>query len=135
MSGVLSESRHPVIFSHTGAKALRNISRHLDDATIQTIAKRDGLIGIWPLRRRADTFQTFLRDIDHVKNLVGADHVGIGTDLFGLRDATLIPTHKEFALIPAALLKHGYSESDVEKIVGGNFVRLFLQITQDRRSG
>jgi membrane dipeptidase len=132
VNGVVKESRHPVVFSHTGAKALRNFSRHLDDATIQTIAKKDGLIGIWPLRRRADTFETFLLDIDHVKNLAGAEHVGIGTDLFGLRDATFIPTHKEFALIPAALLKRGYSEADVEKIIGGNFMRLFQQIAQDR---
>lgn len=128
VKGIINESRHPVIFSHTGAKALRKLARHLDDATIQIIAKKDGIVGVWPLRRRADTFETFLRDIDYIKKVAGADHVGIGTDLYGLRGDTFIPTHKEFALIPAALLKRGYSEVDVEKIIGANFMRLFREI-------
>lgn len=60
--------------------------------------------------RRRDTFDNFLKDIDYVQKLIGADHVGIATDLFGLDDHTAIPTHKEFALIPAALLKRGYTD-------------------------
>ncbi|HET8563512.1 MAG TPA: membrane dipeptidase [Candidatus Binatia bacterium] len=132
LSGVLSESRHPVIFSHTGAYALRNIARHLEDKDLRAIAKKDGVIGIWPLLRRRDTFETFLKDVDYVKNLVGVDHMGIATDLFGLDDRTSVPTHKEFALIPAGLLSRGYSQSDVAKIVGGNFMRLFREVTENR---
>jgi membrane dipeptidase len=56
--------------------------------------------------------------------------VGIGTDLFGIASQTAIPTHKEFALIPAALLSRGYRESDVEKIVGGNFMRVFREVAR-----
>jgi membrane dipeptidase len=56
--------------------------------------------------------------------------VGIGTDLFGIASETAIPTHKEFALIPAALLSRGYRENDVEKIVGGNFMRVFREVTR-----
>jgi len=56
--------------------------------------------------------------------------VGIGTDLFGIASETAIPTHKEFALIPAALLSGGYRESDVEKIVGGNFMRVFREVAR-----
>jgi membrane dipeptidase len=64
-----------------------------------------------------------------VKNLVGADHVGIATDLFGLAGSSAVPTHKEFALIPAGLLQRGYSQSDVAKIAGGNFMRVFTEIS------
>ena len=66
-------------------------------------------------------------DIDYAQKLVGAEHIGIGTDLYGL-DHTAIPTHKEFALIPAALLKRGYRDSVVGKIVGENFMRLFRDV-------
>jgi len=125
VAGVLSESRQPVIFSHTGAYALRKMSRNLSDGDLRAIAAKGGVIGIWPNLRRRDTLETLFKDIDYVKNLVGADHVGIGTDLFGLDDHTSVPTHKEFALIPAGLLKRGYLEGDVEKIVGGNFMRVF----------
>ena len=94
------------------------------------ISKKSGVIGIWPMLRRRDTFQTYIRELDYVKNLVGADHVGIGTDLFGIASETAIPTHKKFALIPAALLSGGYRESDVEKIVGGNFMRVFREVSR-----
>jgi membrane dipeptidase len=127
LAGVLSESKFPVIFSHTGAYALRSLSRHLQDKELRAIAAKGGIIGIWPNLRRRDTFDNFLKDIDYVQKLIGADHVGIGTDLFGL-DHTAIPTHKEFALIPAALLRRGYTDDVVEKIIGGNFMRLFREV-------
>jgi membrane dipeptidase len=125
LAGVLSESKHPVIFSHTGAYALRPIARHLADKELRAIAAKGGVIGIWPYLRRRDTFESFLKDVDYVQKLVGADHIGIATDLFGLDTHTAVPTHREFALIPAALLKRGYAESAVEKIIGANFMRLF----------
>jgi membrane dipeptidase len=130
ISGVLAASQHPVICSHTGAYALRSNSRHLENADMTAISKKGGVIGVWPLLRRRDNFQTYIRELDYVKNLVGADHVGIGTDLFGIASETAIPTHKEFALIPAALLSRGYRENDVEKIVGGNFMRVFREVTR-----
>ena len=128
---VLAESRYPVMFSHTGSYALRKVPRHLQDKDMQAIGKKGGIIGIWPLLRRRETFETFLKEVDYVKNLVGADNVGIGTDLYGLAGETAIPTHKEFALVPAGLLSRGYAESDVAKIVGGNFMRLFREVTEN----
>jgi membrane dipeptidase len=132
LSGILAESRHPVICSHTGAYALWSHARHLENKDMTAIAKKGGIIGIWPLLRRRDTLETYLRAIDHVKNLVGADHVGIATDLFGLAGSSAVPTHKEFALIPPGLLQRGYSQSDVAKIAGGNFMRVFREITETR---
>jgi membrane dipeptidase len=132
LAGVLSESRAPVIVSHTGAHALRPIARHLQDKEMRAIAAKGGVIGIWPSLRRRDTFENFLKNIDHARQLAGEDRVGIGTDLFGLRGQTAIPTHKEFALIPAALLKRGYSDSAVAKIVGENFMRLFRDVASTR---
>ena len=133
LEGVLAESRHPVLFSHTGPYALRQIARHLEDKDMLAIAKKGGVIGIWPWLRRRDTFETFLREVDYVKARVGVDHVGVGTDLFGLRDSTSIPTHKEFALVPAGLLGRGYPANDVEKIVGGNFMRIFKEISAGKQ--
>ncbi len=132
LNDVLTESRRPVIFSHTGPHALRRFKRHLPDKDMQAIARKGGVIGIWPLLGRRDTFATFLNEIDYAKNLVGADHVGVATDLYGLRDATSIPTHKEFSLIPAGLLKRGYAANDVAKIIGENFMRVFREVTLGR---
>ncbi len=131
LAGVLAESRLPVIFSHTGAYALRQLGRHLQDKDMRAIASQGGIIGIWPYLGRRDTFESFLENIDYAQKLIGADHVGVATDLFGLDNHTAIPTHKEFALIPAALLKRGYADGAVEKIIGGNFLRLFRDVTKN----
>ena len=80
---------------------------------------------------RGQTFDDFLADIDYVKSVIGTDHVGIGTDLNGMGVETVVPTHKEFALIPAGLLARGHTESDVAKIVGGNFMRVFREVTEN----
>jgi len=132
--GVLAESRHPVIDSHTRPAARFQASRARSDGELQAVAQKGGVIGMWPLARedRAETFDDFLRDIDYVKALVGIEHVGIGTDLNGTRTSTVIPTHKEFALISTSLLARGYTESDVAKIVGGNFMRIFREVTENR---
>lgn len=132
--GVLAESRHPVIDSHTRPAARFQFVRARSDDELQAVAQKGGVIGMWPLARedRGETFDDFLRDIDYVKTLVGIEHVGIGTDLNGTLTNTVIPTHKQFALISAGLLARGYTQSDAAKIVGGNFMRIFREVTENR---
>lgn len=132
--GVLAESRHPVIDSHTRPAVRFQASRARSDDELQAVAQTGGVIGMWPLARedRGETFEDFLRDIDYVKALVGIDHVGIGTDLNGTRTSTVIPTHKEFALISAGLLARGYTEGEVTKVIGGNFMRVFREVADNR---
>jgi microsomal dipeptidase-like Zn-dependent dipeptidase len=57
--------------------------------------------------------ETLFKEVDYDKKLVGVDHVGIATDLFGLGDTTSNPTHK--ALVPTGLLSRGHSASDAKK--------------------
>ena len=129
---VLMQSRQPVILSHTGPAALRKTTRHVDDDTLQAVAKKNGIVGVWPSISRRESAESFLQAIDHVKTRIGADHVGIGTDVYGLQGATAIPTHKSFPIIAAGLLRRGFSETDVAKIVGGNCMRLFHQVKETR---
>jgi membrane dipeptidase len=129
---VLSESRQPVVLSHAGPMALRKSPRRLDDDSLVAVANRNGVVGVWPSIRQRESLENFLQAIDYVKNQIGIDHVGIGTDVFGLRGATAIPTHKSFPLIPAGLLRRGYTEAQVAKIVGGNCMRLFHEVKETR---
>lgn len=134
LRGVLAESRHPVIDSHTrpAARVRDPRARFRPDDELRAIAIKGGIVGVWPITRKGETFDDFMKDIDYVKSVIGIDHVGIGTDVNALGDNTVIPTHREFALIPAALLSRGYSEAEVEKIIGGNFMRVFREVTANK---
>jgi membrane dipeptidase len=66
--------------------------------------------------------------IDHVKNLVGVDYVGIGSDFDGgggLRDCTDV---SQFPNITMELLRRGYTEKEIRKIWGGNLLRVFKEV-------
>lgn len=73
-------------------------------------------------------WQRIVEHIDHAVKLVGADHVGLGSDFDGgsmpegMEDCTKLP------LITEALLKKGYKEKDIRKILGGNTVRLLADV-------
>ena len=75
-----------------------------------------------------------INHIDHAVKLVGADHVGLGSDFdganmpYGMEDASYLPR------ITDALLKRGYSESDIRKILGGNTLRVMEQVEATARS-
>jgi membrane dipeptidase len=69
------------------------------------------------------TWEKIIEHIDHAVKIAGVDHVGLGSDFdgatmpLGMEDASKLP-------ITDALLKKGYSEADVEKILGGNILRV-----------
>lgn len=131
--GVLAETRHPIIDSHTRPRAHLDIRRARSDEELRSVVKTGGVIGVWPLAwEKRKTFEDFLIDIDYMKTVVGIDHLGIGTDLNGVGGNTVVPTHKEFALIPAGLLARGYPEAEVAKIIGGNFMRVFREVTETK---
>ena len=67
--------------------------------------------------------------IDHIVKLVGVDHVGIGSDFDGVQITTAdLATVAELPNLTRELLRRGYSESDVDKILGGNMLRVMESI-------
>jgi membrane dipeptidase len=82
------------------------------------------------MRENQATLEDVVSHIAHVVELVGADHVGIGSDFDGINKvpAGLEDVSKMPALV-AALLKRGYPEDDVKKILGGNFLRVMRQVS------
>jgi membrane dipeptidase len=128
---VLNVSTHPVIFSHTGAKALFDGDRYLGDDEIRAIASRGGVIGIWPNGEGLPHVRDMVAHISHVKKLVGVDHVGIGSDLRGMsRYSEGFGEEARFDAIDEALAEAGYPPADIAKIMGGNFVRVWTEVTR-----
>jgi membrane dipeptidase len=127
---VLDASTKPVACSHSNAKAIHEHRRNLTDAQIKAIADQGGVIGVCfaPafLAPENPGIEDVIRHIDHMCELAGPDVVGLGSDYdgianvpVGLEDVSKVP------MLTAELLKRGYSESDLIKILGGNWKRVF----------
>lgn len=80
----------------------------------------------------AATVEDVVNHIDHIKNLVGIDYIGIGSDFDGT--GGLLPVGMEdvskYPNLVYELLKRGYSDSDIQKILGGNMVRVWKHVEE-----
>ncbi len=106
---------------------------HGDDACVskklEEMGKQATADGILP----HVSWEEIIQHIDHAVKLVGADHVGLGSDFDGasmpdgMEDATHLPQ------ITEALMRKGYSDEDIRKILGGNTLRVMEQVERVSR--
>lgn len=156
-------AKRPLVISHTGARALTDHPRNVDDATIKAVADRGGVVGVYFMPfltldshpKAADV----IAHVEHVAKVAGEDHVGIGTDN-GVLPTTLDAATKEklkkwqlerikagiaapgeavgvyplvedynsvdrYERFAGDLAKRGWSPSRLEKLMGGNFLRVY----------
>ncbi|MCK4823299.1 membrane dipeptidase, partial [bacterium] len=76
------------------------------------------------------TVKDLVDHIDHVVELIGVDHVGIGTDFDGGGDIEGCDNISELPNITEELVRRGYSEDEIRKIWGGNIMRVFRKVVQ-----
>lgn len=124
-------SRTPIMASHSGVYALKPIPRNLTDKEIVAIAEKGGLIQISigryflsTLPRAQVGIPHLIEHINYVVELVGIDHVGIGSDFDGGGGIIGVANMGEMKAITRALLEEGYSDSDIGKLWGGNVLRI-----------
>lgn len=84
MAEATAHAKRPLVISHTGARALTDHPRNTEDATIKAVADKGGVIGVYfmPFLRtdRKAMAEDVIAHVEHVANVAGEDHVGIGTD-------------------------------------------------------
>jgi len=127
-------SEKPIIASHSNAKAVCNHRRNLTDDMIKAIAENNGFIGInfYPsflTSAQTVSIENVFEHIDYIVELAGVDCVGLGSDFdgisavpIGLEDCSKVPN------ITNGLIERGYSEKQISKILGKNFLRVFKEV-------
>ncbi len=146
---VLELTTRPVVFSHSNARALKDHPRNIPDDLILACAKTGGVVGLNGLNiflgEGKNLIELLSDHIDHMADLVGVDHIGLGLDYvydmddlnealaaaetiwppgFGYGPGIKFVAPEELSDLVEALLRRGYGEADLNKILGGNFLRL-----------
>jgi membrane dipeptidase len=153
----IEHSKVPCAFTHTCAHALFPHIRNKTDAQLQALANKGGVIGVAAYspfyhQQQRPTLEDYLNQIEYLVDLVGSAHVGIGLDLVFDRDPayhtavkqrypevvtsynwdTIYPVGLESIThvprITHGLIMRGFSNRDVERIMGVNFLRLFARV-------
>jgi len=129
---VLAIATRPVVASHTGVRAVADNARNLTDDQLRGIAATGGMVGIgfWPTACGGDDAAAIARSIAHAVSVVGADHVGLGSDFDGA-----VPTPFDVSgmgLLTAALLDEGLDEPTIAAVMGGSALRILGEALPDR---
>jgi membrane dipeptidase len=161
----IETSQMPVAFTHANSRSYYDQKRNKTDEALRLLASRGGVVGATAirtfLRRGLDsTLDDYVLAIDALVEIVGIDHVGIGTDYtqdqpegfwryISSQQGTRFPSsfadesarYHEMDLYPdgletpdklhnlvGPLAQRGYSEADIAKLLGGNWLRLFGQV-------
>jgi len=124
---VTAMATRPLIVSHTGVKGTCNNPRNLADDELRAVARTNGVIGIglWDTATCGSDARATARAIHYAMNIVGSDHVALGSDFDGGITAPF--DSSGWALLTDALLQEGISEQDIHKIMGENVVRVLLE--------
>ncbi len=133
---ILSVTQNPIIDTHAGAYTLRQHTRNLTDSQLKAVANSGGVIGVvfYPsflVNKGKATVDSVVKHIDYIKNLIGVDYVAIGSDYDGMGSVAPPTGLEDISKLPnltLALLKKGYSETDIRKILGLNYLRVIKKV-------
>lgn len=135
----LDISRVPIVCSHSNCKALCDVPRNLTDDQLRALAAKGGVAHttLYGGFLRKDGEASVLDAVDHLEHairIMGIDHVGIGTDFDGDGGIRGMADSSELINFTIRLLRRKYSERDIEKIWGGNWLRVMAQVQNNRNA-
>lgn len=131
---VIGLSTQPIIASHSSVQALCYHDRNLTDKQMKAIAKNGGVVQIClvDLFINKDTSKASLMDaidhIDYAVKVAGIDHVGIASDFDGGGGLIGCQGSNDMINITVKLIERGYTEEQIAKIWGGNFLRVMSEV-------
>ena len=129
---------NPVLVTHANARSLCPHWRNLDDAQLKALAQKGGVVGVTQVsdfvkQDGPATVGDMLDHIAYIADLIGVEHVGLGSDFDGADDMVLGDVG-QYARMPALLTGKGFLPPEIEMILGGNAVRVIAAVLPDKNS-
>ena len=133
----LDISSQPIVCSHSSSRALCDHPRNLTDDQMRALAAKGGVaqttIYHGFLKKDGEaTILDVMAHLDHAIDVMGIDHVGLGTDFDGDGGVRGLADSSELINFTRQLLARRYSEQDIQKIWGGNFLRVMAQVQNNK---
>lgn len=124
VSNILQMARRPVVSSHGGVQATCKVNRNLSDDQIRGVAATGGLIGIgyWDAAVCDTSPASIARAMKHVRDLVGIQHVALGSDYDGA--TTVRFDTAKLVQVTQALIDAGFTDDEIRAAMGGNAIRV-----------
>jgi microsomal dipeptidase-like Zn-dependent dipeptidase len=124
VADILKMARRPVVSSHGGVQATCKVNRNLSDEQIRGVAATGGLVGIgyWDAAICDTSPASIAKAMKHVRDLVGIDHVALGSDYDGA--TTVRFDTSKLVQVTQALIDAGFSDAEIRAAMGGNAIRV-----------
>ena len=134
----LDISSTPIVCSHSNCKALCDVPRNLSDDQLRRLAKKGGVAHITLyggfLRQEGEaSILDAIAHLEHAISIMGIEHVGLGTDFDGDGGVRGMADASEVINFTLHLLRRKFSERDIQKIWGGNWLRVMAQVQNMRK--
>ncbi len=129
----LKISQQPIVCSHSSCRALCDHPRNLTDEQMRALAAQGGVMQVtlyngFLVKDGEATVQDVLKHLEHAIKVMGIDHVGIGTDFDGDGGVRGFANSSEVINFTRQLMARRYTEHDIQKIWGGNFLRVMGKV-------
>ena len=129
----LDMSQMPIVCSHSSARALCNHPRNLTDEQMRALARHDGVAQVtfydgFLREGGGATIEDAVAHLNHMVNVMGIEHVGIGSDFDGDGGVPGLASASDMLHFTCRLLRERYSESDLRLLWGENFLRVMRSV-------
>ena len=134
----LEMSSQPIVCSHSSCRALCDHPRNLTDDQMRALAAKGGVMQVtlyngFLVKDGEATIEDAMRHLQHAIDVMGIDHVGLGTDFDGDGGIRGLANSSELTHFTRQLMARGFSQEDIQKIWGGNFLRVMQKVQNVRQ--